>query len=40
MGSPNAQAYLASPAVVASSAVAGKIDFNWQGPEKEIQAKS
>ncbi len=29
MGSPNAQAYLASPAVVASSAVSGKIDFDW-----------
>ena len=30
MGSPNAQAYLASPAVVASSAVAGKIDYSWE----------
>ena len=37
MGSPTAQAYLASPAVVAASAVSGKIDlpagqagFNWQ----------
>ncbi|AFH48861.1 Aconitase A [Ignavibacterium album JCM 16511] len=29
MGSPNAFAYLASPAVVASSAIAGKIDYNW-----------
>ncbi|MCL6097050.1 MAG: homoaconitase [Bacteroidetes bacterium] len=29
MGSPNAQAYLASPAVVASSAVAGFITFNF-----------
>ncbi|QQS37698.1 MAG: homoaconitase [Ignavibacteriales bacterium] len=29
MGSPNAQAYLASPAVVASSAVSGKISFDW-----------
>ncbi len=30
MGSPNAQAYLASPAVVAASAVAGKIDYAWE----------
>ncbi len=30
MGSPNAQAYLASPAVVASSAVAGFITFDFQ----------
>jgi homoaconitate hydratase len=30
MGSPNAQAYLASPAVVASSAISGKIDFDWK----------
>lgn len=29
MGSPNAQAYLASPAVVASSAVAGHISYQW-----------
>ncbi len=29
MGSPNAQAYLASPAVVASSAIAGNISFKW-----------
>ncbi len=30
MGSPNAKAYLASPAVVAASAVAGKIDYSWE----------
>ncbi|MCZ6703547.1 MAG: homoaconitase, partial [Ignavibacteria bacterium] len=30
MGSPTAQAYLASPAVVAASAVSGKIDYDWQ----------
>lgn len=30
MGSPNAQAYLASPAVVASSALAGFISFDFQ----------
>lgn len=33
MGSPNAKAYLASPAVVASSAIAGKIDYEWKNPE-------
>lgn len=32
MGSPNAFAYLASPAVVASSAAAGKIFFEWNAP--------
>ncbi|MCL5029252.1 MAG: homoaconitase [Bacteroidetes bacterium] len=30
MGSPNSQAYLASPAVVAASAIAGKIDYSWE----------
>ena len=30
IGSPNAQAYLASPAVVAASAIAGKIDYSWE----------
>ncbi|MBV6420622.1 MAG: 3-isopropylmalate dehydratase large subunit [Ignavibacteriaceae bacterium] len=37
MGSPNAQAYLASPAVVAASAISGKIDYDWsngKGTEK------
>jgi len=34
MGSPNAFAYLASPAVVASSAVSGKISFNDFDEEK------
>lgn len=37
MGSPNAQAYLASPAVVAASAVAGKIDFNWNTPPMKLE---
>ena len=36
MGSPNAQAYLASPAVVASSAVAGKIDYSWDNKNFNI----
>lgn len=30
MGSPNAHSYLASPAVVAASAVAGYIDYAWE----------
>jgi len=33
MGSPNALAYLASPAVVAASAIAGKIDYEWKNKE-------
>lgn len=36
MGSPNAFAYLASPAVVATSAVAGKIDYPWNGNSKKL----
>lgn len=36
MGSPNAFAYLASPAVVASSAVAGKIDYEWNDGHQKI----
>ena len=39
MGSPNAQAYLASPAVVAASAIAGKIDFNWENGNRQIKAE-
>ncbi|MBK7106826.1 MAG: homoaconitase [Ignavibacteriae bacterium] len=38
MGSPNAQAYLASSAVVAYSALKGKIDFDWN-EQKEIKAE-
>ncbi len=37
MGSPNAQAYLASPAVVASSAISGKIDYAWEYCPVEIE---
>ncbi len=36
MGSPNAFAYLASPAVVAASAVAGKIDYPWSGNSTQL----
>jgi homoaconitate hydratase len=39
MGSPSAFAYLASPAVVASSAVAGKIDYNWNNGGEKIKAE-
>ena len=39
MGSPNAFAYLASPAVVATSAIAGKIDFNWEGESTILNGK-
>ncbi|WP_337872649.1 homoaconitase [Ignavibacterium sp.] len=38
MGSPNAFAYLASPAVVASSAVAGKIYYDWGNGDIKISA--
>ncbi len=36
MGSPNAKAYLASPSVVAASAIAGKIDYSWEYCPKNI----
>jgi len=36
MGSPNAQAYLASPAVVASSALAGFINFDFQDSQSKL----
>ncbi len=36
MGSPNAQAYLASPAVVASSAIAGNISFQWTEENQKL----
>ncbi len=39
MGSPNAFAYLASPAVVAASAIAGQVDFNWNNGDKQIKAE-
>ena len=36
MGSPSAKAYLASPYVVASSAISGKIDYDWKGDVTKI----
>jgi len=39
MGSASAFAYLASPAVVATSAVSGKIDFDWSNGDKKIRAE-
>ncbi|MEJ2272029.1 MAG: aconitase family protein, partial [Candidatus Bathyarchaeota archaeon] len=39
MGSPGAFAYLASPAVVAASAIAGEIDYAWSNGNKNIKAE-
>ncbi|NNG27044.1 MAG: homoaconitase, partial [Ignavibacteriaceae bacterium] len=39
MGSPNALAYLASPAVVAASAISGIIDFDWENGDDKIEAE-
>jgi len=39
MGSPNAQAYLASPAVVAASAVSGKIDWPEEFDEMPLNGQ-
>jgi homoaconitate hydratase len=39
MGSPNAFAYLASPAVVAASAIAGKINYDWKNGSSGISAE-
>ena len=38
MGSPNAQAYLASPVVVAASALSGKIDYPWEIKKQILSA--
>lgn len=38
MGSPSAKAYLASPYVVASSAISGRIDYDWDGELSDITA--
>ncbi len=39
MGSKEAEAYLASPAVVAYSAISGKIDFDWEVNTQQIKAE-
>lgn len=36
MGSPNSQAYLASPAVVASSAINGFISYDWNETHEQV----
>ncbi len=38
MGSPNAKVFLASPAVVAASAIAGRIDYSWEYSPSHIFA--
>ncbi|MFH1197302.1 MAG: homoaconitase [bacterium] len=39
MGSPSAITYLASPAVVAYSALSGKIDFDWDGESIKVKGE-
>ncbi len=39
MGSPNAKAYLASPGVVAQSAISGYIDYYFENGEDKIRGK-
>lgn len=39
MGSANSQAYLASPAIVAASAISGFIDYDYSGPRQNLSGE-